>query len=169
MDDGSISYASHADIHVLRFVGDIRYPLAPSVAQFTDHLLKKIPQATLVIDLTDTRSIDSTNLGLLARIANRVKENKGPRVTIVSTQEDVNALLVSMGFQEVFDIVEANGRTVDHELRTLSPEPTDKDSVARTVLEAHRSLMELNDRNRATFRDVVEALEAADPIDSSAS
>lgn len=155
-------------LHVLRFVGDIRYPLAPSVDQFVSSLLKNSPQAAFLIDLTETSSIDSTNLGLLARIANRVQENKGPRIAIVSTRDDVNQLLVSMGFNEVFDIVEAGAGPAGEDLRALSPAPADREAIARTMLEAHRSLMELNERNRELFQDVVEALEKSDFSDPSA-
>lgn len=153
-----VLYGSHEGVQVLRFVGRIDYGLAPAVHQFVDGLFLGAPPAGFVIDLTQTESIDSTNLGLLARIANRMHERGGPRVTIVSHRQDINEVLLTMGFDEVFDLVEevpsaGNGT---RPLTTLAP---DRNNLGRTMLMAHRTLMALNDRNRDQFADVVSLLE----------
>ena len=110
------------------------------------------PPAGFVIDLTQTESIDSTNLGLLARIANRMHERGGPRVTIVSHRQDINEVLLTMGFDE--EVPSAGNGT--RPLTTLAP---DRNNLGRTMLMAHRTLMALNDRNRDQFADVVSLLE----------
>ena len=163
---GRVLYASHAGVHVLRFVGDIRYPLAPSVERFVDRLLSDLDQAPFVIDLTKTQAIDSTNLGLLARIAIRMRERAGPRVTIVSDREDISELLNSMGFDEVFDIQRSVGATSSRG-RALAIEDPDPKNMARTVLEAHRALITLNEHNRNMFQDVTTTLEQQVPDASS--
>ena len=78
MDNGKVLHASHDDIHVLRFIGDIRYTLSPSIDRFLKEIFSGSPPAGFVIDLTETDSIDSTNLGLLARIAKAMKSLDGP-------------------------------------------------------------------------------------------
>ena len=83
MINGKVLHASHDGIHVLRFVGDIRYTLSPSIDRYVKQLFSGPPPAGFVIDLTETDSIDSTNLGLLARIANLMKNQNGSRVTIL--------------------------------------------------------------------------------------
>jgi anti-anti-sigma factor len=153
-----VLYGSHEGVQVLRFVGRIDCGVAPAVHQFVDGLFLGAPLTGFVIDLTETDNIDSTNLGLLARIANRMQERGGPRVTIVSHRQDINEILLTMGFDEVFDLVEAApGAGKDtRPLTTLAP---DRYSLGRTMLEAHRTLMALNDRNRDQFADVVSLLE----------
>ena len=83
MDNGTVLHASHDDVHVLRFIGDIRYTLSPSIEHFLEGVFDGPKPAGFVIDLTETDSIDSTNLGLLARIALRMRALDSRRVTIV--------------------------------------------------------------------------------------
>lgn len=157
--DGKVLYARHRGVHCLRYVGQIRYPLAPSVAHFVDELLHELDHPpAFVIDLNETESIDSTNLGLLARIANRVRQCGGPRVTITSEREELNELLEGMAFDELFDIVEGNGWVA--ETGEMVPlEESDLETMQDTILEAHRTLMALAEDNRERFAEVVAALE----------
>ena len=124
--------------------------------------MKKIfagpPPTGFVIDLTETDSIDSTNLGLLARIAKSMKALNGSRVTILSDRAEINSVLTSMAFDEVFDIVSRATLETGTE-KELNSETVDKESLSRTVLETHRALMELSERNQEMFGDVVEVLE----------
>jgi anti-anti-sigma factor len=158
MFEDRVLCAVHDGIHVLRYVGDIRAPLAPAIQRFADALLEReVPQG-LVIDLTDARAIDSTNLGVLARIANRMHERGGPRVTIVSCRRDINEVLMTMGFDEVFNIVRDIG-AAPPDTQPLPVAEDDRETLLRTVLEAHRALVAMNEQNREVFRDLVAVLE----------
>jgi anti-anti-sigma factor len=158
MDKGKVLHATQEGVHVLRFVGDIRYPLAPSVNRFVDDLFRDSVPSGFVIDLTETKVIDSTSLGALARIAHRMRQCGGPRVTIVSNRQDINEVLANMHFYKVFDIVAPSGAAV--EWGELVPEhEMDRSEMTRTVIETHRALMALSVSNRELFRDLVAALE----------
>ncbi len=162
MEKGRILHASHDGIHVLRFVGDIRYTLGHSLDRFLEGLFAGPPPAGFVIDLTATDSIDSTNLGLLVRIAREMDNHSAPRVTIVSDRPDINALLASMALGKVFDIVSRASVPAGGE-QELPRKDTDKESLSRTLLKAHRALMELSERNEETFHDLVAKLEQTAP------
>jgi anti-anti-sigma factor len=164
MDDGNVLHASHDNIHVLRFIGDIRYPLSPSIERFLDGIFTGTEPAGFVIDLTETDSIDSTNLGLLARIARRMQSLDAQRVTIVSNRPDINSVLTSMALDEVFDIVE-NTDLDTGASQEVPQEDTGKETLARTLIDAHRALMDLSEHNREMFRDVVASLEKSGPGD----
>ncbi len=164
MDKGNVLHASHEDVHVLRFIGDIRYPLSPSIDRFLDGIFAGPEPAGFVIDLTETDSIDSTNLGLLARIARRMQSLDARRVTIVSNRADITSVLTSMALDEVFDIVEHTDLDTGAS-QEVPQEDTDQETLARTLLDTHRALMDLNDRNREMFQDVVAALEKDGPGD----
>jgi anti-anti-sigma factor len=158
MTSGVILYGQHDDVHVLRFVGEIRYPSAPGLQQFVDKLLADKPLARIAIDLTETTLIDSTNLGLLAHLAQRVSERGGPRVTILSTRNELNEMLRSMAFDEVFDLVAGeDGHPGASDV--IRSEPGTREETVQTVLQAHRALMKLSQHNHQTFREVVRALE----------
>jgi anti-anti-sigma factor len=158
VDDGKVLHASQDGIHVLRFIGDIRYTLSPSIERFLNGIFAGPRPAGFVIDLTETGSIDSTNLGLLARIARRMQALDAHRVTIVSNRAEINSVLTSMALDEVFDIVE-NTALVTDGTQEVPQVNTDRESLARTLIDAHRALMELSDRNEEMFRDVVASLE----------
>jgi anti-anti-sigma factor len=158
MNDGKVLHASHDGIHVLRYIGDIRYILSPSIERFLEEVFSGPGPAGFVIDLTETDSIDSTNLGLLARIAMRMQVLGAPRVTLVSNRADINSVLTSMALDEVFDIVDDTG-LVANATQELPQEDAGKETLARTLIDAHRALMELSEHNREMFRDVLASLE----------
>ena len=162
MDNCNVLHASHNDIHVLRFVGDIRYTLTPSIDRFLENIFAGSKPAGFVIDLTETDSIDSTNLGLLARLARRMQALDTRRITIVSNRTDINSVLNSMALDEVFDIVEDTGLDTDA-VQEVPLQDTDKETLTQTLIDTHRALMDLNEHNREMFRDVVASLEKNGP------
>jgi anti-anti-sigma factor len=157
-DNGKVLHASHDGVHVLRYIGDIRYILSPSIDRFLAGVFAGPKPAGFVIDLTETDSIDSTNLGLLARIAIRMQALDAPRVTLVSNRADINSVLTSMALDEVFSIVDAAGE-VAGPLQELPPVDVNREVLAHTLIDAHRALMELNEHNREMFQDVVASME----------
>jgi anti-anti-sigma factor len=159
MPDGRVLHADHDGIQVLRVVGEIRYTMAPTLERFLAALVDVDSTRGFVVDLTQCTLIDSTNLGLLARLARRVAPQ---RVTLVSDQEDINIVLDSMGFRTVFDIVDATGECLEGGTE-LAPTSVDREQLRATMLNAHRTLMELNENNKEMFRDVVIALELDEP------
>ena len=158
MDNGNVLHACHNDVHVLRFIGDIRYTLSPSIDRFLEEIFTGPQPVSFVIDLTEADSIDSTNLGLLARLAIRMQRLDAQRVTIVSNRADINSVLTSMALDEVFDIVKDAGLETDA-VQEIPQKNTDRETLARTLIDAHRALMDLNEHNREMFQDVVAALE----------
>ncbi|MEN8763529.1 MAG: STAS domain-containing protein [Thiogranum sp.] len=158
MNNGKVLHASRDGMHVMRFVGDIRYTLSPSIDHFLKEIFSGPSPAGFIIDLTRTDSIDSTNLGLLARIAKSMKGLNGSRVTIISDRAEINSVLTSMAFDEVFDIITDASLETGAETE-LAGKSADKESLSRTVLDAHRALIELSECNEEMFRDVVTTLE----------
>jgi len=158
MDSGNILHASHDDIHVLRFIGDIRYTLSPSIDRFLEEIFATSKPAGFVIDLTETDSIDSTNLGLLARLAKKMKTLDTRRITIVSNRTDINSVLNSMALDEVFDIVQDASLEAEA-TREVPQQDIDRETLTRTLIDTHRALMEINEHNRKTFQEVVTTLE----------
>jgi anti-anti-sigma factor len=158
MSNSKVYYTTNAGIHCLKFVGQIRYTIGASLDKFIRSLFDGPKPNGFMVDLRETEMIDSTNLGLLARIANLMKQRGAPKVTLVSTNEDINTLLFSIGFDEVFDIVDELGHAMT-DSRELGLQDNTGPDMARTVLDAHRTLISIGDDNKARFQDVVELLE----------
>ena len=155
---GRVLYAVHEGVHVLRFVGEIRHPLGPALERFLDCLLKETPQ-DLIIELGEARIVDSTCLGLLARMALKLRAQGLAKARIVSPRSDITEVLRSMSFDRLFDIAGEMpfGPVEARELGTAVGR--DGDAMLATMLGAHRTLMALSEYNRLQFKEVVEALE----------
>ena len=157
MADGNVFYAERDGTGVLRFQGEIRYTLAPALDRFLDGLFARNEFTRIVVDLSDTESIDSTGLGLLARIANFVRRRDGSRPLLFSTQPDINAVLSSICLDTAFTLCDRPpDRLPDTALPAGHPSETE---LAQTVLDAHRLLCEMNEANRVQFQNVVDTVE----------
>jgi anti-anti-sigma regulatory factor len=157
MHEGRVLYADHDHVHVLRYVGDIRHPLAASVSGFVDGLLERIASDELVFDLSETEAIDSTNLGEIARIADRLEAKSGKRPAIISTRPAISQVLFSMAFDEVFDIcTECKSHRGGEAIPDVG---ASRQITLRLILSAHQRLMEMSESNRKQFAEVVELME----------
>lgn len=155
---GKALYAVHQGTYVLKLIGEIRVPICATIDGFIENMFQDRQLNSVLIDLSKTQVIDSTALGLLAKIAIQTRKRFHSKPLIISTQPDVTRILDTMGFEKVFNIV--------HEEPVKSPRmsempnvPCDEVNAFEKVLEAHRILMDMNESNRETFKDVVAALE----------
>ena len=158
MSINKVYYAVNAGIHGLKYIGDIRYTIGASLDRFINSLFDGPKPKGFMVDLREVDTIDSTNLGLLARVANLMRQCCASKVTLVSTNEDINQMLFSIGFDEVFDIVDETGHAMTDSRELGLPEETGPE-MAQTVLDAHRTLMSINEENEARFQDVIELFE----------
>ncbi len=159
MEDGAAFYVKQGDAYIIKLVGDIRYTMGCALGDFLDGLFARADFDDIVVDMTQTHAIDSTSLGLLAKIANFSRSHFARKTTLLSTNPDVNQILETMGFYDIFDIRDT-GETISAALRELATQDPCKDDLTRVVFEAHRALSELNPRNQEAFKDVVESLRA---------
>jgi len=158
MNTGKILVAQSQGIYIIKFVGDVRLNLCSTLDQYTDHMFESEEFKTVIIDLTETQCIDSTSLGQLAKISILYKEKYGQLPTIISTQDDINRILLSMGFDQVFYIVKELVSRVEY-LDELPLKSVDEAEMKQRVLEAHKLLMDMNQNNRDAFQDLVNSLE----------
>jgi len=158
MREGRILAASHDGAYVIRLVGDVRLTLCTTIDEYFQRMFDDPDFASVWVDLCDAEGIDSTTLGLLAKLALKVKEKFGFTPAIYSCDPGINRLLKSMGFQRLFDLREE----VCNNPESISEIPTvdgSEQAVKEKVIEAHRVLMGLSDENQARFKDLMSALE----------
>ncbi|MBK89128.1 MAG: anti-anti-sigma factor [Gammaproteobacteria bacterium] len=153
---GNIMVGESDGTYVLKFNGDIRVGLCGSLEAFCQRMLDASDFRGVIVDLAETLAIDSTALGCLARLSLAVQRLQEKIPTLICRSQDVERVLLNMGFDDVFAIVaEANVR--DFELVNI-PEVVERETRER-VIEAHKVLMSLNDNNHSAFKNLVEALE----------
>ncbi len=161
---GRILVADHDGMYLIKFVGDVRVNLCAAVDDFLAEMFRDEDFKSVLVDLTATEGIDSTSLGILAKLSIKASDLYGFTPTLVSTNSDITRVLRTVGFDDVFHIVEKP--LVDEaQIAELPQAETSVENLRRRVLEAHRALMGLNESNQEKFRDLVATLEAVRPSD----
>lgn len=158
MNAGEIYYACTAGHYVLKFVGDVRLTLCATIDEHLDVALTKETVIDAVVDLTETVNIDSTSLGMIAKLANKCQQFGLHKPTLVCNNSDVKQILLAMGFDEVFVLADQ----VKAPLSELEKLPFVNDSeskIRERIISAHKLLIDLNENNRLAFKDLVETLE----------
>jgi anti-anti-sigma factor len=158
MNGEKILYSKSDQIYFIKLVGNLRFTSGRDFDSLLDIVFKDPDVKDIMIDMSEADYLDSTILGLLAKIANFMIKKFHRKVTILSTNEDINYLLNNIGLNEVFIIVES----CDCSKEILQKIPNIKSSEqanAITILEAHRQLVKLNEKNRDVFKDVIKLLE----------
>ena len=155
---GRILVGSHDGVYVIVFEGDVRLTLCTTVDVYLEKMFRDDAFRSVIVDLSRTDNIDSTSLGLLAKLSIQADKRFGYRPTLISTRGDITRVLRSMGFDEVFNIVET---PLEHkeQLAELPCIAAAEEDVRQRVIDAHRTLMSLNEANRNAFHDLVAELE----------
>src|SRR5690554_3039969 len=109
-----ILQAEQQGIYVLKFIGEIRLNLCSTLDNLVESITRDPAFKTVVIDLTETEIIDSTTLGLLAKIALAAQKQSHFLPTLISTNPDITRIITSMGFDRIFIIVREPARSEEH-------------------------------------------------------
>jgi anti-anti-sigma regulatory factor len=158
MNSGKIFAAEIDNVPILKLVGDVRVLMSSSIDQYFSNLYKRGILDSLLVDLTETISIDSTTLGLLAKMSIQLRNRFNVMPTIVSTNPDITKILLSMNFNIICTIVEQPLSTIAQFGELVQVSESDE-KIKQKIIEAHRSLMALSEENRLEFQELVSALQ----------
>jgi anti-anti-sigma factor len=158
---GEIYYGKQGRTYIIKFIGDIRYDTSScALDNFLKHLFDQDDFNQIAVDLSEATNIDSTNLGLLAKIAAFVHRHFNCKPFLVSTNDDVNRVLDSMDFDDVFERCGDCARCPENAQRVEHCEAS-KGQMARIMLDAHTVLCNISEHNRKEFQSVVGALRSS--------
>lgn len=153
-------YGHRDQLSWICFDGAVRYTECRELKAFLDRVVLPEMGETMIIDLSDVQSIDSTGLGLLASIGRYSLSHFSRRAVILCPDGAVSQTLKAMRFDKLFTLT--SSLEVPEELpfvEVKTPQPNE--NLARVMLDAHRELSDVDERNRVRFNDVVEQLESA--------
>ncbi len=153
-----IRYAETDNTLVLHFCNEVRYTQCGPLNTLLDNVFSRGKIKNVLIDLTDAISIDSTGLGLLAKINNYIETNLQHKTAIYSTNPDITRTLDTAGFSDIFIILKQKPQLAIQENELPENFGADRET-AEMILNAHRDLAALNEQNWQEFRGVVSALE----------
>jgi anti-anti-sigma regulatory factor len=158
MQDGRILAANHDGAYVIRLEGDVRLTLCTSMDDFIQHMFADPDFASVWVDVCGAKGIDSTTLGLLAKLAIKVRERFGFMPAIYSGDPGISRLLKSMAFNRLFELREEQCSSPG-DIQDIPTVQGSEETVRKKVIEAHRILMGVSEENRARFKDLLSALE----------
>lgn len=170
MSGCKILQAERSGVYVLKLLGEVRLNFCSTIEASIEAIVSDTNFASLVVDLSQTTMLDSTTLGLLAKLGLKAKDKSHFSPSIVSTNPDITRILMTMGFDSIYLIVNkpvSSGESFEE----LLPKALCEDSMRQHVLNAHKVLMEMNEQNHEQFKDLVNALEidVRDSVSSQAS
>ncbi|WP_250459659.1 STAS domain-containing protein [Microbulbifer litoralis] len=158
MQSGQIMVGAHEGIYVIKLVGDVRLNLCTSFDDFIDNMFAHDEFNDVVFDLHSADGVDSTTLGLMAKIAIRALERGCQKPLALSADKGIRHLLDAMGFDALIEVSDER-RDYGAKPEPLQCKTPDECAAREKVLEAHRVLMSMNEQNAETFRDLVHTLE----------
>ena len=160
MKQAKIQGASHNGAYVIRFQGDIRLIHSANIDDYFSDMCKDPDFASVWFDLGDADGLDSTTLGILAKLALKIRKNFGFSPAIFTSQPGITRLLRSMEFHKLFDLREEC--CVTYEVpRDLPMVSEDEKTLRDKVIEAHKVLMDISEENEVKFKNLVTSLEQA--------
>lgn len=161
--NGKILAGGHQGLYLIRCVGDVRLGMSAGMDSYFEELLVSGECSSVIVDLTETKSIDSTSLGSLAKLSITARKYLDRLPTLVSTNPDITRVLKVMGFDEVYCLVEHPLKELDElDLAdSKQAKKTDEAELRRYVIDVHEALMSLNGKNREAFKDLMTTLESS--------
>lgn len=160
MSTGRVLMANKAGAYVIKLTGDVRMTLCTTLDNCLNKMVEDPAFTSVIVDLTEAEGIDSTSLGMLAKVSRMATPAMGHVPTLISSRPDITRIIETMGFRDrVFVIVSQSDVDQDVPLSEEGPLPVDEMSARDRVLEAHKILMSLNEQNRQTFHELVECIE----------
>lgn len=156
---GNYYFAKEGKKVFFKLTGVLKYTTCGHFDTFLDSFLAHASDVEeAAIDLTEAEFLDSTNLGFLAKIAQFMLDKNGSRTTIYCTSPDVNKTLWSVGFDDIFNMV--NGKSdLNEKFGVIDPAKFEQKDKTIMMIDAHKCLMNINEKNQKTFKDVVSLME----------
>jgi len=156
--EGSILSTRLNSIEYIRFVGIIRYSQCAGLEAHIEQLFNKNDFTEIAIDLEHAEMLDSTALGLLARISIEYKKLSDKKPVIFLHKGELAHILKRVCFDQVFNIVAKSNGEHDMNFVELASVSKNEEEVLECVLEAHRDLAEISESNRHYFTDITQAI-----------
>lgn len=151
---------------VLRVEGRGSFKTSPPLKQFIHQVINTESADRILVEMSHCSGMDSTFMGVVAGIACYIKSRPAFSFKLINLSEKNKKLLVTLGVDRVVDYAlsaseeeqdllnQLNGST-----RNIEAEVSSKLDAAKTTLEAHETLVEINPDNLSKFKSVLEYLQ----------
>ena len=143
----------------LRVLQKASYLNCGPLRKFFDDRLRE-GQLNFVIDFQDCSSVDSTFLGILVGVAIKLKRAVEPgTLTLVNLRNRNLETVKNLGIHKLCEISSMEVSDSD-QLENLLTQENNAEACSKTIYDAHKTLMYLNQKNLKMFSDIVNYLES---------
>jgi len=156
---GKILVSDEEGNYLIKFIGDVRVTLCGSLNRYMETIFGSRDVKNVVVDMLEAEGLDSTTLGLMAKLGLHCRKQYGIDVQVFCQNPSILRTLDCMGFDELFDIIQ-QVPTISAKLHNITSVNPEVDEIRRQVLEAHKLLVQLNPKNSSEFTDLIRALES---------
>ena len=152
-NSGELTISNKNMVYTVKVAGRATFECAPPLRNLAKSLEKEL-FTLLKVDLSECSWMDSTFMGILAMLGLRAKKVAAP-MEIYGAGEQNKALLLGLGLKKLFVFKDGKLSVEDGEL--VAPEDTAPN--AQTVLDAHKTLMAVDESNVGRFEKVVDMVQ----------
>ncbi len=156
--NGAIFSAKVGSVVYIRFAGVIRYSQCAGLEAYINQLFLDADFTDIAIDLERAEMLDSTALGLLARISIEYKKISNKKPIIFLHNGELAQILKRICFDQVFNMVSKPKNEFDMDFVELSPISTSDENTLECVVKAHNDLAGLSSDNAHFFTDITQAI-----------
>ncbi len=157
MADVQILAAREENIAAIRIIGRASFKVSE---QLRDYGLRMIEEGmeTVLFELSECEGMDSTILGVFAMIGLQARGKT--EVVILNASEPLYKAMQVVGVSRLFRFANQTVEELNWKnLCEAAAGAAETQESAGTILDAHRTLMDLDENNVPKFKDVVELLE----------
>ncbi|PHS19594.1 MAG: hypothetical protein COA86_04025 [Kangiella sp.] len=162
---GRILTARLDDIEYINFIGVVRYSDCSGLEAYINQLFQSPKGVSeIAINLENADMLDSTALGLLARISIEFKKATDKQPVIFVKKGELAHILRRVCFDQVFRIVTSKQNKSDLETSQnlnfieLASVQVDENKVLESVLLAHKNLADISKDNEHYYTDISKVL-----------
>lgn len=160
----SILVAMQPDAALIRVQGRASFKCSPALKAFCGAAIER-GVSRIIMDMETCVGMDSTFMGVLAGVAVKLKESSGGTIQMINLSGRTRGLLATLGLDQMVQAwqpgetpAELADRFRTEGLDRLADDGGNRQEMAKTMLEAHETLVEVFSENRPKFKDVLEYL-----------
>ena len=142
----------------IRIIGRANFASSVDFGTLVNELRRK-GCVSFVLDLSECVLMDSTFLGVLAGFGLKYGKVEAGHMKLLNPSARITELLETLGVLHLFELTHGSlDPAAFNPPQEAVPANATKAEMARTSLEAHQTLMDLNPANAARFKDVAQFL-----------
>ncbi len=163
MSKAIVFAATTDDAMYFKVGGRATFTCCTELRNYAEKLLKG-EFDTVMVEIEECTGMDSTFMGLLAMLGIERMQNKQPNVIIVKAGPSNLKLMEELGLTRLFDFTDEPLPELDwHEIFPVTEDA--RPAVismegGRLMLQAHKTLMDVDEANVPKFQGVVDSLES---------